>query len=96
MNEEAAMTKLRFCTSKTLKRYLLLDLSECVFKCIDGVKSHVGVSHRQTEVKLLRNALWTPNLVGRTRDQNVTHCWGERSCKSHMGSTRGLITYKAN
>ena len=58
MNEEVAMTKLRLCNKKkTLKRYLLLNLSECVFKCIDGVKSHAGVRLGQTEVKLLSNAL---------------------------------------
>ena len=27
-----------------------------------------------------RNALWPPNLVGRTPEQSVMHCWGQRSC----------------
>ena len=50
-------------------------------KCIAGVKGHTGVSKGQPEVKLLRNAVWPPNLVGRTPDQRVTHCWGRRSCR---------------
>ena len=32
------------------------------------VKGHAGVSLDQPEVKLLRNALWLPNLIGRTTD----------------------------
>ena len=32
-----------------------------------------------------RNALWPPNLVGRTHDQSVMHYWG----KSHAGVNRG-------
>ena len=39
----------------------------------------------------LRNALWLPNLVIRTPDQSVVHCWGQRSCRGHLGSTRGQI-----
>ena len=39
----------------------------------------------------LRNALWPPNLVGRTPDRSVMHCWGRRSCRGHPGSTRGQI-----
>ena len=35
-----------------------------------------GVSWRQPEVKLLRNVLWLPNLVGRTPDQSIMH-WGQ-------------------
>ena len=30
------------------------------------------------------------NLV-RTPDQSVVHCWGQRSCRGHLGSTRGQI-----
>ena len=37
------------------------------------------------EVNLLRNALWPPNLVGRTPDQSVMHCWGQRSCSVSRG-----------
>ena len=33
---------------------------------IDGVKGHVGVIWGQPEVKLLRNDITPPNLVGRT------------------------------
>ena len=39
----------------------------------------------------LRNALWLPNLVLRTPDQSVVHCWVQRSCRGHLGSTRGQI-----
>ena len=39
----------------------------------------------------LRNALWLPNLVRTTLDQSVVHCWGQRSCRGHLGSTRGQI-----
>ena len=38
--------------------------------CIAGVKGHVGVSWGQVGVKLLSNALWPPNFVGRTTDQS--------------------------
>ena len=59
-----------------------------------GVKGHAGVSQGQLEVKLLTNALWTPDLVGRTPDQSVNHCWGQRSCRGQPGSTRGQNLYK--
>ena len=49
--------------------------------CIAGVKGHVGVSWGQEGVNLLSNTLWPPNLVGRTPDQSVMHCWGQRSCR---------------
>ena len=39
----------------------------------------------------LRNVLWPPNLVGKTPDQRVMHCWGQRSFRSQPGSTRGQI-----
>ena len=45
-------------------------------------------------VNLLYNALWPPNLVGRTHDQRVMRCWGQRSCTSQPESTRGQIPYK--
>ena len=50
---------------------------ECLTRaqCIAGVKGHAGVSQGQPEAKLLRNAIWPQNLVGRTLDQSVTHCW---------------------
>ena len=32
-----------------------------------------------------RNALWASNLVGRTPDQRVMHCWGQRSCRGQPG-----------
>ena len=62
--------------------------------CIAGVKGHAGVSWGQEGVNMLSNALWPPNLVGRTPDQSVIHWWGQRSCRGHPGSTRGQIAYK--
>ena len=44
------------------------------------------------EVKLLRNALWVPNLIGRTPVQSVMHYWGQRLCTDQQGSTRGQFT----
>ena len=35
--------------------------------------------------RYLTNALWLPNLVGRTPDQSVMHCWGRRSCGVSWG-----------
>ena len=35
---------------------------------------------------MLSNALWPPHLVGKTPDQNVMHCWGQRSCRGQVGS----------
>ena len=37
-------------------------------QCIVGVKGYAGINWGQPEVKLLRNALWLPDLVGRTPD----------------------------
>ena len=64
---------------------------ECLIKmqCIAGSKGHEGVSWGQVGVNLLNNAPWPPNLVGRTHDQSVMHCWGLRSCTGQPGSTRG-------
>ena len=53
--------------------------------CWVGVKGHAGVSQGQPEVKLLRNAVWPPNLVGRILDQSVTHCW----VRGHAGVSQG-------
>ena len=39
----------------------------------------------------LRNTLRPPNLVGRTPDKIVMHCWGQRSCSGQLGSTRSQI-----
>ena len=43
----------------------------------------------------LRNSLWLPNLVGRTPDQNVMHCWGQRSFLGSSGPTRGQLLRNA-
>ena len=53
--------------------------------CIAEVKGPAGVSWGQPKVKLLRNALWLPNLVGRTLDQSVMYCWDQRSCRGQLG-----------
>ena len=42
----------------------------------------------------LQNALWLPNLVRRTPEQSVVHCRGQRSCRGHLGSTRGQMSRK--
>ena len=42
----------------------------------------------------LRNALWLPNLVKRTPDQSEVYCRGQRSCRGHLGSTRGQMSWK--
>ena len=39
----------------------------------------------------LEMPLGLPNLVRRTPDQSVVHCWGQRSCRGYLGSTRGQI-----
>ena len=39
----------------------------------------------------LKDALRSLNLVGRTPDQSVMHCCGQRSCMGQPGSTRGQI-----
>ena len=54
-----------------------------------GSEGHAGVIWGQPGVKLLSNALWPPNLVGRTPDQSVMHCWGQRSCRGQVGLSRG-------
>ena len=63
-------------------------------KCIAGVEGHVGVSWGQVWVNLLINALWLPNFAGRTPDQSVMNCCGQRSCRGHPRSTRGQIALK--
>ena len=42
----------------------------------------------------LRNALWLPNLVRRTPEQSVVHCWGQWSSRGQLGSTRGQFALK--
>ena len=44
----------------------------------------------------LRNALWLPNLVGKTPDQSVMHCWGQRSCRGHTGQPEVKLLGNAN
>ena len=48
------------------------------------VKGHSGVN-------CLTNALWLPNLMRRTPDQSVVNCWGQRSYRGQLGSSRGQI-----
>ena len=56
-------------------------------KCIAGVKGHALVIRGQPRVKLLRNALWSPNLVGRITDQSVMQYW----VKGHVGVSWGQV-----
>ena len=56
-----------------------------------GIKGHTGVSSGSAGVKLLRNALWLPDLVGRTPDRNEVQCWGHMPCMGQLRSTRGHI-----
>ena len=51
---------------------------------------HLGSKVIQRSI-CLRNALGLPNLVKRTPGQSVVHCWGQRSCRGHQGSTKGQI-----
>ena len=53
-----------------------------------------GVIWGQPGVKLLRNALWPPNLVERTPDHSVMHCWVQRSCRGRLGSSRGQFSWQ--
>ena len=53
-------------------------------------RPHLGSKVIQRSI-CLRNALWLPNLVRRAPDQSVGHCWGQRSGRGHLGSTRGQI-----
>ena len=63
----------------------------------DGPTRFVGIFSKRPhlwskviqESICFRNALWLPNLVRRTPDQSVVHCWGQRSCRGQLGSTRG-------
>ena len=41
-----------------------------------------------------RNALWPPNLVGKTPDQSKVQCWGQRSYRSQLGSISGQIGHE--
>ena len=52
-----------------------------------GQRSCMG----QPGVKLLRNAIWVPNLVGKTPDRRVVRYWGRTSCRGQPESTRGPI-----
>ena len=58
-----------------------------------GQRSSRGQRSSQRS-KCLRNALWLPNLVRRTPDQSVMHCWGHRSYRGQPGSTRGQFAQK--
>ena len=55
---------------------------------------HLGSNVIQGSI-CLRNTLWLPNLVRRTPDQSVVHCWGPRSCRGHLGSTRVILLRNA-
>ena len=63
------------------------------FVGIFSKRPHLGSKVIQRSI-CLRNALWLPNLVKRTPGQSVVHCWGQRSCRGHQGSTKGQIALK--
>ena len=63
------------------------------FVGIFSKRPHLGSKVIQGSI-CLRNALGLPNLVRRAPDQSVVHCWGQRSCRGHQGSTRGHIAKK--
>ena len=64
-------------------------------KHIAGVKDHTGVIPRMSiSGHMLRNGLWLPNLFRWTPHRSVIHCWGQRSCRSHLRSTRGQFALK--
>ena len=63
-------------------------------KYIARVKGQVGVSWGQVGVNLLSNTLRPPHLVGRTPDQSLMHCWGQRSCRGQVGSSRGQFAWQ--
>ena len=53
-----------------------------LFVATRHVKGHL-------EVNLFRNALRPPNLVTMIVEGPLDHCHGQRSCRGHLGSTRG-------
>ena len=65
----------------------------------DGNTRFVGIFSKRPRLGLkviqgsicLRNALRLSNLVRRTPDQSEVHCWGQSSCRGHVGSTRGKL-----
>ena len=65
----------------------------------DGPTRFVGIFLKRPHLRskviqrsiCLKNALWLPNLVKRSPDHSVVHCWGQRSCRGHLRSTRGQI-----
>ena len=60
------------------------------FVGIFSKRPHLGSKVIQGSI-CLTNGLWLPNLVRRTPDQSVVHCWGQRSCRGQLGSSRGQI-----
>ena len=69
----------------------------------DGPTRFVGIFSKRPDLGskviqrsiCLRNALWLPNLVRRSPDQSVGHCWGQRSCRGHQGSIKGKLLRNA-
>ena len=60
-------------------------------KCNELMESQGHAERGLSEVKLLRNVLWPPNLVDKNPDQSVIHYLNQRSCRGHLGSTRCQI-----
>ena len=61
-----------------------LEAQEHIFEVTPKIKGH-------SEVNLLRNALWLQNLVERTPDQTLTHCW-VKGHAGQLGSTIGQFS----
>ena len=55
------------------------------------VRGQAKVTGGHLEVSLSRNALRVPNLVTRIVEGPIVHCWGQRSCRGQLGSSRGQI-----
>ena len=55
------------------------------------VKGHAGVIWGQLEFNMSSNAIWPPNLSRRTIEVCIVLCWGQRSCRGHLGSMRSIF-----
>ena len=56
-------------------------------RCSRGMVNFLKRPHQGSKViqssLCLKNGLRLPNLVGRTPDQSVMHCWGQRPRRGH-------------
>ena len=93
-----------WCVCVFVSMYVRLCVSSCALRYRpetwhgvgDGPTRFEGIfskrPHERSKViqrsSCLRNALWQPNLIGRTPDQSVMRCWGQRSCRGQPRSNR--------